>query len=409
MPPSFKGTKAGLVAGTAVLLISHATLAGEINVHVPTPSVHVHVPPPNVHTPIRGGNGSIGLSNGTGSPGVKVITGASSNGAGSLGAKAITGGSSIGTGSPGAKVTTGGSSNGAGSPGAKVTTGSSSNGTGSPSGKVITNADTVGGSSNGAGSSGVSITEGPLAGPLTSTPLANLAAGSGTPVSGPPNFYLTFYPVFFPFDDIARLLGDETAGAPTSVGGLTNSIENGSDDEPYGAVIAADLASVAAAQQAQTTAAACAVDPSLSGCNSAESVPQATANLANAENTYQDFYSDINYLLWLYSLMESGLPLPPGFSPAAATAVEAAVAACLASPSTCDSTIAQLETVLAELGVPSQVTIAGQTFVVLQSPSEIAGSAPFTVQPGSRQPSLTELLEGYKTSWGFIAYFVASG
>jgi hypothetical protein len=405
--------------------ITPSTRASALDIHTPqvkVPTPHINVPTPTLHptapklndrhstSSTTGSNtGSANSSvKGTGSPGANALTGGSSSGTGSPGVKTVTGGSSNGTGSPGVKTLTGGSSNGTGSPGVKTLTGGSPNGIGPNGANALT------GSSNGTGSPGIMITNAPVAGPFTTNnPPANSAAGSGAPISTTAtpildllDFY-NFY-VFFPFVNIASVLGD-TAGAPTSVGGLANSLTNGSDGATYSAVISADQANIAAAKQAQTTAAACAVDSSLAGCSSAESVQQATANLTNAENALQDFFSDINYLLWLYSLMESGFPLPPGFSPAAAAAVEAAVASCLASPSTCDSTIAQLETVLAELGVPAQLTLAGETFAVLQPPSEIAQDAPYNVTPGGPDSSLSDLLDGYFASWGFIGVIVGAG
>jgi hypothetical protein len=357
MPRFISGAREVSTALAFAMLFSAPASALQINVHVPPPKIHIPVPTKRI--PI--GTQKIAGGTSTSSLGASVY-GVTIKGAGSTGNNA--GGDR-------------GSGHGPKAPPVNPGQGASAN-----------------------DGSGVSTTPNQLS--AVSSP-GNIASGLGVPIwnaastTAPLAFY-TFHP-FFPFNNIAILLGDQTTGAPTGVGGLANSITNGSDDDPYSAVVGADQAAIAAAQQALTTASACAVDPSLSGCSSAETVQQATENLSNAQNAFADFYSDVSYLLWLYSLMESGLPLPPGFSPAAAAAVEAAVTSCLATPSTCDATIAKLETVLAELGVPSQMTIAGQTFTVLESPSEIAGSGEFTVQAGTRQATFPELLNGYEMSW----------
>jgi hypothetical protein len=133
----------------------------------------------------------------------------------------------------------------------------------------------------------------------------------------------------------------------TSIAGIYQAILNGGDDAAFAAVIAGYEAALALASQ-------CAIDPSLPGCASAESVDQAKQNLQNA---LQDFYPDMVYLMWLLVFVGDDACTSCADPEAEMAAVEAAVEECLASPSTCDATIAQLNAVLEELGVPTSIEI----------------------------------------------------
>ncbi len=160
----------------------------------------------------------------------------------------------------------------------------------------------------------------------------------------------------------------------TSVGSIYAAIAEGGDDSAYAVVFQAYQAAITTAEQALTIASQCAVDPSLPQCASAESVPQAQQNLSDAQNALMDFYTDMQYLLSLLTFVE----LAPNYGDPAAEmgAIEVAIQECLASPSTCDATIAQLNAVLAELGVPSTVSVSvnGESFTVgvLYTQPEIA-------------------------------------
>jgi hypothetical protein len=146
----------------------------------------------------------------------------------------------------------------------------------------------------------------------------------------------------------------------TSVGAIYQAILAGGDDSLFAAVIDAYQAAITAAEQALTIASQCAVDPSLPQCASAESVPQAQQNLSDAQNAYEtqgmDFYGDMIYLMWLLAFVDDKV-CTCGDSEAEMGAIEAAIQECLASPSTCDATIAQLNAVLAELGVPATLEV----------------------------------------------------
>ncbi len=164
----------------------------------------------------------------------------------------------------------------------------------------------------------------------------------------------------------------------TSVGAIYQAILAGGDDALFAAIMAAYEAAITAAEQALTIASQCVVDPSLPECASAESVPQAQQNLSDAQNALatqgKDFYSDMLYLLSLLAFVES--PPTSGDIEAEMGAVEAAIQECLASPSTCDATIAQLNAVLAELGVPATIWVLGvfgpYTMQILETPAEAA-------------------------------------
>ncbi len=181
----------------------------------------------------------------------------------------------------------------------------------------------------------------------------------------------------------------------TSVGAINKAIQDGGDDSLFAAVMAAYQAAITAAQQALDIAAQCKVNPSLPECASAESVPQAQQDISDAQNALEDIYSDMMYLLWVFGYVESAPT--SGDSGAEMAAIEAAIADCLASPSTCDATIAQLNAVLAELGVPATVTVDGFSEPVLLTPAEAAlkFSTPLSYP-------LSYCLEAWTTQWNLV-------
>jgi hypothetical protein len=154
----------------------------------------------------------------------------------------------------------------------------------------------------------------------------------------------------------------------TSVGAIYAAILDGGDDDLFDAVLYAYQAAITAAEDALTIAAQCAVNPSLPECASAESVPQAQQNLSDTQNAFMDIYSDMVYLLWVLAYVDQ--EPTSADSEAEMAAVEAAIQECLASPSTCDATVTQLNAVLAELGVPATDTINGNPVEVLYTPAE---------------------------------------
>jgi hypothetical protein len=142
----------------------------------------------------------------------------------------------------------------------------------------------------------------------------------------------------------------------TSGGAIYAAILDGGDDDLFDAVLYAYQAAITAAEDALTIAAQCAVNPSLPECASAESVPQAQQNLSDTQNAFMDIYSDMVYLLWVLAYVDQ--EPTSADSEAEMAAVEAAIQECLASPSTCDATIAQLNAVLEELGVPAAIGVS---------------------------------------------------
>jgi hypothetical protein len=187
----------------------------------------------------------------------------------------------------------------------------------------------------------------------------------------------------------------------TSVGAIYQAILDGGDNAAFAAVFAAYEAAITAAEQALALAAQCAMDPSLPGCASAESVPQAQQNLSDAQNALAtqgaDFYADMNYFMWILAFVETAPT--SGDSEAEMTAIEVAIQECLASPSTCDAIITQLNALLAELGVPTTVTLETMQGPspegVLLTPEEAAEAFPF-YEAGD---TLSELLGLWSQDW----------
>jgi hypothetical protein len=184
----------------------------------------------------------------------------------------------------------------------------------------------------------------------------------------------------------------------TSVGAIYQAILAGGDNSLFAAVMAAYQAAITAAEQALTIAAQCAVNPSLPECASAESVPQAQQNISDAQNAFIDIYSDMLQLLWVLAFVESAPT--SGDSDAEMAAIEAAIQECLASPSTCDATIAQLNAVLEELGVPATVSIptmqGPSPEAVLSTPAEAAYLFQFYTESVS---SLSGSLADFAQTW----------
>jgi len=333
-----KSAKAGLIAGGLSLLMSQTAFASVINVHVPTPSVHISVPTPTLHasTNFHSSTNSFEAA----SPNNKArLAVTRSNGAGS----------STGTGSPGIKALT------------ANTAGSSSN-------------DRTGGHHPVTGNDGQ----------------AGSGAGQATGSLPTSWSFRDLVLVEINLSALSAFDGNSAPSAPpsTDVNGVFQYIANGGDDSAYAAVIASFQAAIAAAQQAVDLAASCGVDPSQSGCSSALPLGQAQQNLSNAENAYQTFNSDINYVLWLLAfLYDFGL----GGAPAEA-AVEAALAACLATPSSCQAAIVAMETELAQLGVPAQVYVGGYPVTVLENIFYFSGTA-------TSQPTLSGGLNAWFFSW----------
>jgi hypothetical protein len=341
-------------AGAALLFVQAAWAQGTIRiptptVHIPTPTIHVPTPETTVRTPDVGDR-----------------EGVYNNGDKKNSSKA---GGTYGTTSPG-KSKTGGAAGG---------------------GPILSIVAPT------------SLDAGPNAAARTGNGTTPSPIGFGVTASAWPTLWQwPFFSDSLLVDANLSLFFPQVGPPPaTDVGAVYQYIDDGGDNSSYATTVAADQAAVTSAQQAQTLAAECAVNPSQTGCGSAESVQQADQNLSAAQNAYQTFTNSVGYLLWLLSLIESGLPLPAGFSDAATGAVEAALAACLASPSTCAATIANLETVLAELGVPSQVMIAGQSITVLETPSEIDQSGWFDTPNASTGPSspLSAILSGWAACW----------
>jgi hypothetical protein len=178
---------------------------------------------------------------------------------------------------------------------------------------------------------------------------------------------------FFPFS------------ANTSVAGIYQAIVDGGDDSSYEAVYGAYWAALSAAEQSLTIAVQCRANPSLPECASAESVSQAQQDVSDAQNALTDFKGDMFYLMFILAFVETA---NSGDSEEEAALVEAAIADCLASPSTCDATITQLNVELADLGVPSTVSVDGNPVDVLQTPAEAANGA-----EGSENDTLSDYLK----------------
>jgi hypothetical protein len=181
-----------------------------------------------------------------------------------------------------------------------------------------------------------------------------IKSGTGEPVPA-----ITKYR-FFPFS------------ANTSVAGIYQAIVDGGDDPFYEAVYGAYWAAISAAEQSLIIAVQCQANPSLPECASAESVSQAQQDVSDAQNAWANFKGDMEYLMFILAFVETA---KPGDSEAEAALVEAAIADCLASPSTCDATITQLNVELADLGVPSTVSVDGNPVDVLQTPAEAHNGA----------------------------------
>ena len=139
-----------------------------------------------------------------------------------------------------------------------------------------------------------------------------------------------------------------------------NSVAGGSDDAAY----AADVSALQAPVTTAKGSAACTTNPNGYQCLEAVSA---------AENVLNDFEAYVDYLLFLLAYAEN-----PGIGyslTATETAdIEAALQACLASPSTCAATIAQLNAELESLGVPSGYQTSFGPTPVIESPAKIAAT-----------------------------------
>ena len=108
------------------------------------------------------------------------------------------------------------------------------------------------------------------------------------------------------------------------------------------------------------------------------------ANPSAAVTALVDFQAEINYLLFLLGLTQATDYAGYSFTPQETALIEQAITQCLASPSTCAATIANLETELQSLGVPASIPINNPgtvgTIQVYYTPAQIVGSSLFSIQ-----------------------------
>ena len=90
-----------------------------------------------------------------------------------------------------------------------------------------------------------------------------------------------------------------------------------------------------------------------------------------------DFNAYMNYLLYLLGLTQDAAITGMSWTAQETALIEAAMTACVNSPSTCAATIANLDAELASLGVPAQFNTAFGSFQVLSTPSQILSSSLF--------------------------------
>jgi hypothetical protein len=84
-----------------------------------------------------------------------------------------------------------------------------------------------------------------------------------------------------------------------------------------------------------------------------------------------DFNAYMNYLLYLLGLTQDTADTGMSWTAQETALIEAAMTACVNSPSTCAATVANLNAELASLGVPAQFNTAFGSFFVLCTPSFI--------------------------------------
>ncbi len=93
----------------------------------------------------------------------------------------------------------------------------------------------------------------------------------------------------------------------------------------------------------------------------------------------QDFESLLNYLLFLLGLTQDTASTGYSFTPYETALIEAAITQCLASPSTCAATVANLEAELQSLGVPASIPCTNPVYgygsiKVYYTPSQITAA-----------------------------------
>jgi hypothetical protein len=96
-----------------------------------------------------------------------------------------------------------------------------------------------------------------------------------------------------------------------------------------------------------------------------------------------DFNAYMNYLLYLLGLTQEAADTGVSWTAQETGLVEAAMTACVNSPSTCAATIANLDAELASLGVPTVFNSDYGSFQVLSTPSQVLSSSFFqgTIAP----------------------------
>lgn len=110
-------------------------------------------------------------------------------------------------------------------------------------------------------------------------------------------------------------------------------------------------------------------------CQNAALYPGCTTYANAAETAFQDFNAYMNYLLYLLGLTQDAAQTGMSWTAQETADIEAAITACLDSPSTCAATIANLNAELANLGVPTVFNSGFGSFQVLSTPAQITTSS----------------------------------